>query len=141
MGLAVETLRSSFERVIERSPNLTQRFYEVLFNKYPQTRRMFGRHSGAKQEKMLADALTAVIDNLENAPWLSSTLMGLGGKHAGYGVTDEMYAWVGDALLFTLAEAEGEDWTPDVAQAWIAAFGAIASLMQEGARRALASAA
>ena len=141
MGLAVETLRSSFERVIERSPNLTHRFYEILFARYPQTRRMFGRHSSAKQEKMLADALGAVIDHLEDAPWLSQTLMGLGSKHAGYGVTDEMYAWVGDALLSTLAEAEGDDWTDDVKQAWTAAFGAIASLMQEGTRRALATAA
>ena len=140
MSLAVETLRSSFERVIERAPNLTHRFYEILFTRYPQTQRMFGRHSGVRQEKMLAEALTAVIDHLEDAPWLTNTLMGLGAKHAGYGVTDEMYAWVGDSLLATLAEVEGAGWTPQVKQAWVRAFGAIASLMQEGARQALAAA-
>src|SRR4051812_21572546 len=102
MSLSVQTLRSSFEPVVELSPNLTHRFYEILFERFPQTRAMFGRHSGAAQEKMLTDALVAVMEHLEDGAWLGSTLGGLGAKHTGYGVTKEMYGWVGESLLAAL---------------------------------------
>src|SRR2546428_2408339 len=114
MGLHVEILRNSFQRVVELSPQVTQRFYEVLFARYPQSRRLFGKGSGPRQEKMLAEALAAVIDHLEDASWLQTTLGGLGAKHVGYGVTDGMYAWVGDALIATLPEVLGDERTPGV---------------------------
>jgi hemoglobin-like flavoprotein len=141
MGLQVELLRSSFARIVELSPKVTHRFYQILFERYPQAKRLFGRHSLAKQEKMLAEALVAVLDHLEDAPWLSGTLRALGGKHAGYGVTDEMYAWVGESLISTFAEALDEEWTQELQSAWVVAFSAIAGLMQAGAREAQAGAA
>lgn len=134
MSLNVKLLRESFEIVVERSPNLTHRFYEILFERYPQTQQMFPAGRRASQEGMLTNALVAVMDHLEDAPWLTGTLHALGAKHVDYGVTDEMYGWVGDALLRTLAEVAGNDWSPELEAAWTAAFGAIASLMQEGAR-------
>jgi hemoglobin-like flavoprotein len=134
MSLNVTLLRTSFDMVVERSPQLTHRFYEILFERYPQTQSMFPVARRSRQEGMLTEALVAVLDHLEDAPWLTSTLHGLGAKHVDYGVTDEMYGWVGDALLRTLAEVAGDAWSAELEQAWAAAFGAIASLMQEGAR-------
>jgi hemoglobin-like flavoprotein len=136
MSLNVKLLRESFDVVVERSPNLTHRFYEILFERYPQTKPMFPEGRRSRQEGMLTEALVAVLDHLEDAPWLTDTLHALGAKHVDYGVTDEMYGWVGDALLRTLAEIGGKDWSPELEAAWAAAFGAIASLMQEGARLA-----
>jgi hemoglobin-like flavoprotein len=133
MGLDVATLRESFQLVLERAPDLTHRFYDVLFRKYPQVRPLFGNNSRDRQEKMLADALVAVMDHLEDAPWLEQQLKALGAKHADYGVTEEMYNWVGDSLLSTLAEVAGGDWTPKHHTAWSEAYGAIASLMKSGA--------
>jgi hemoglobin-like flavoprotein len=136
MALNVPLLRSSFELVVDRQPQLTHRFYEILFERYPQAKPLFKRNTPAQQEKMLNDALVAVIDHLEDAPWLTGTLKSLGAKHAGYGVTNEMYDWVGASLLATLAEAGGQDWTPELASAWTEAYGAIAGLMQSGAAQA-----
>ena len=133
MSLNVAALRSSFELVVERAPNLTARFYEVLFERYPQARPLFGRNSRAVQEKMLTGALVAVIDHVEDASWLTETLGIMGAKHVAYGVTTEMYGWVGDALLRTLEEVAAEAWTPEVKQAWVDAYGAISSLMLAGA--------
>jgi hemoglobin-like flavoprotein len=129
----VPLLRSSFELVLSRAPDITHRFYGVLFTKYPQVKPLFGRSSGPQQEKMLSDALVAVMDHLEDAPWLTTQLGALGAKHVSYGVTGEMYGFVGDALLMTLADAAGADWSEDLAKEWGAAYGAIASLMQAGA--------
>lgn len=132
MALDVDALRTSFEIIVERSPELTHRFYEVLFERYPQVRRLFGRNSGAQQEKMLTQALAAVIEHLEDGPWLAQTLGALGAKHDDYGVTREMYGWVGESLLVALGEALGPDWTPRNEKAWTGAYGAIAGLMQAG---------
>ncbi len=132
MSLDADALRESFALVAERAPNLTARFYEILFERYPETRAMFPKNMRT-QEEMLTRALVAVLDHLEDGPWLADTLRALGAKHVDYGVTDEMYDWVGDALLRTLAEVAGDAWTPRVEKAWTDAFGAIAGLMIEGA--------
>ncbi len=134
MALNATLLRESFGLVIERQPQLVHRFYEILFERYPQVRPLFGKsHGQGKQEEMLGAALVAVLDHLEDASWLESTLKGMGAKHIEYGVTKEMYGWVGDSLLATLAEVAGQDWSPAHVAAWTEAYGAIASLMQLGA--------
>ena len=81
---------------------------------------------------MLTAALVAVLDHLEDAPWLRSTLGALGSKHVGYGVTREMYDWVGASLLATLAEVAGPNWTRELNDAWAEAYSAIVSLMLAG---------
>lgn len=144
MALNVPLLRQSFELVVERQPQITPRFYEILFERYPAARPLFARNAPERQQKMLQDALVAVVENLENAPWLRQTLGAIGRKHLDYGVTDEMYDWVGDALLATLAEIAGDAWTPELKAAWADAYGAIVALALEGAneaRRELAAAA
>lgn len=133
MALNAPLLRESFALVTEREPQLVNRFYEILFERHPQARALFGRNSGERQAEMLRSALVSVIDHLEDASWLDATLRQLGAKHLDYGVTDPMYAWVGESLLATLAEIAGPDWTPELAGEWAEAYGAIATLMQRGA--------
>lgn len=136
MGLNPELLRASLELVVERQPAITPRFYEILFERFPQAQPLFGRNSRENQAKMLQEAIVAVVDHIEDASWLSSTLRGMGRQHVDYGVTAEMYPWVGESLLATLAEIADTAWTPAVAAAWTDAFGAIRDLMLEGAAEA-----
>jgi hemoglobin-like flavoprotein len=140
MALNVELLRGSFELVIERAPDLTARFYQIMFTRYPQVRPMFSRNAPEKQQQMLAQAIAAVVDHLEDAPWLERTLKGMGAKHLEYGVRDEQYAIVGECLLAALADAAGPAWNKELEAAWTEAYGAIAGLMQAGAREARAAA-
>src|SRR5689334_17981346 len=114
MALNVSLLRESFDLVTTVNPKLTTRFYEVLFERYPQTQALFPIANRARQAEMLTGALVAVLDHLEDAPWLRATLGALGAKHVGYGVTPEMYNWVGASLLETLAEVAGPKWTPEL---------------------------
>lgn len=136
MSLDIPTLRSSFDLVATRAPHLTARFYELFFQRHPEARPLFSRKSLDKQQEMLTAALVAVMDHLDDAPWLASTLRAMGAKHVGYGVEDHMYSWVGGSLLATLAEVAGSDWSPKVEGAWKEAIGAIAGLMLEGATEA-----
>jgi hemoglobin-like flavoprotein len=128
-----ELLRTSLELVLERQPEITPRFYEILFARYPQVQPLFGLNSSERQAKMLQEAIVAVVDHVDDATWLASTLGGMGRQHVGYGVRPEMYAYVGECLLATLAEIAGSAWTPAVERAWTDAFGAIRDLMLAGA--------
>jgi hemoglobin-like flavoprotein len=136
VGLNVPLLRSSFDLVIERQPQLTARFYEILFERHPRARALFHRRPLEVQQKMLQEALVAVLDHVEDAAWLSNTLHAMGAQHLEYGITDEMYDWIGASLLATLAEVAADDWTDEVSEQWGAAYGAISGFMKEGARNA-----
>jgi hemoglobin-like flavoprotein len=140
MSLDVQLLRDSFALVLDREPALTSKFYDTLFSRYPQAQPLFSRNGRRRQEDMLAQALVAVVDHLEDPHWLSSTLEILGAKHVDYGVTDEMFDWVGDSLIATLAEAAGDEWTPATAAAWAVAYGAISAMMKRGMARARSAA-
>jgi len=131
--MQLSLLRDSFAQVIEREALITPRFYQILFARYPQVRPLFGHNAAARQQQMLQEALVAVLDHLEDAQWLEQTLGGMGAKHVAYGVTDEMYPWVGECLIATLAEIMGAAWTPAHDEAWRAAYGAITTLMLRGA--------
>jgi hemoglobin-like flavoprotein len=57
----------------------------------------------------------------------------LGARHAGYGVQTHHYQTVGAALLWALAQGLGEGFTPEVEEAWTAAYTLLAQTMQDGA--------
>lgn len=133
MSLDAARLRSSLDLVLERQPAITPRFYEILFERYPQVRPLFGRNAASAQARMLQEAIVAVVDHLDDAGWLTSTLGAMGRKHVDYGVTPEMYAWVADSLVRTLAEVAADDWTPETEAAWTTALLAIRDLMLAGA--------
>jgi hemoglobin-like flavoprotein len=136
MILNVKLLRESFELVVHREPDLTHRFYDNLFRLYPQARSIFGQNNRAQQEKVLASVLASVIEHLDDAPWLEEQLGAIGERHLPYGVDGETYAWIGDALITTLAHVAGPDWNHDLSTEWMAAYGAVSSFVQHGARRA-----
>jgi hemoglobin-like flavoprotein len=125
-----QLLRASFDAVLEREAALTPRFYELLFERYPQVRRLFGRNTAQAQQEMLQRALVSVIEHLDDAAWLQSALGSLGKKHVDYGVTDEMYPWVGECLLATMAEILADGWTAEVETAWRDAYAAICDRMR-----------
>jgi hypothetical protein len=54
-------------------------------------------------------------------------------RHVGYGVKPEHYTYMGNALLRTLEKGLGEDFTPDLRKAWVAAFQTLTAIMKEAA--------
>lgn len=136
MALNVPLLRQNFALVVDREPQVVHRFYEILFERYPQLKPMFHRTPPERQEQMVGSALTAVMDHLEDEKWLAAELGQLGARHRDYGTTEEMYGWVGESLLATLAEVSGGDWSPELAAQWTEAFGAVRSMMLAGAQAA-----
>jgi hemoglobin-like flavoprotein len=133
MSLNVELLQSSFEQVKPAAPQLTSRFYELIFTDYPDLKPLFAHTDMAEQRKKLLQSLVLVIDNLRAPEVLDRSLKGLGTRHVQYGVLPAHYPPIGQCLIKALQETAGTAWTPEVQQAWIEAYGAVTALMLDGA--------
>ena len=132
-GLQVELLESSFAKVKPNATDFAHSFYENLFRLSPEAQPLFASTNMAEQKKKLLASLVLVVDNLRKPDALTEALEGLGAKHVAYGALPEHYPLVGNALLTTFEEYLKEDWTAEVKQAWVDAYGAIAELMLKGA--------
>jgi methyl-accepting chemotaxis protein len=135
MGLNVEVLEQSFKAVSPKADALVSRFYERLFQKYPAVKPLFKDASMADQKKKLLASLVLVIQNLRKPDKLTEALQAMGARHVGYGALPAHYDAVGENLLAVLAEFAGPAWTPAVKQAWTEAYGAIKTIMLQGAAR------
>jgi hemoglobin-like flavoprotein len=107
-------------------------FYGKLFSIAPELRPMF-RSDLRDQGRNLTAMISVAVHSLARPEKVALALRQLGARHAAYGVRDEHYSMVGAALLWMLEETLGEAFTPEVEDAWWAAFRFFASTMQEGA--------
>ncbi|MBE9128650.1 MULTISPECIES: globin family protein [unclassified Coleofasciculus] len=133
MPLQVEVLEQSFEQIKLQANDFVVSFYDNLFTAYPEAKPLFANTNMANQQKMLLNSLVLVVDNLRKPDVLSDALKGLGARHVKYGTLPAHYPLVGNALLKTFGDYLGESWTPEVKQAWVDGYGAITTLMLEGA--------
>ena len=128
----IQLVQSSFARVEPIADTAAALFYNRLFELDPSLRLMF-RGNMAEQGQKLMTTLKFVVRGLPRLETLVPAVEALGRRHAGYGVADEHYDTVADALLWTLHQGLGEDFTPDVAAAWATAYGILADVMKAAA--------
>jgi len=88
-------------------------------------------------QSKLAQILTIVVKELSCPQQILPAVNELGRRHAGYGVRDENYATVGEALLWTLESKLGEAFNSELREAWGCAYSFLASHMQRAASEAL----
>jgi hemoglobin-like flavoprotein len=132
-------VQSSFAKVAPIAPVAADLFYARLFELDPDLRKLF-KGDMKSQGAMLMSMLSTAVRGLSDSNALIQVLMALGRRHTGYGVQDRDYATVGQALLWTLEQGLGEDFTPEVREAWATAYDMIATVMQQGGRMALRAA-
>lgn len=135
----ITLIRSSFARIAPQAQQAAAMFYGHLFAADPSLRPLF-RGDMTHQGDLLMRMIQGAIGMLDNPERLLPTLRALGARHVGYGVQDPHYGTVGRALLRTLNEALGEDFTPDVADAWATMYSVVSRTMQEGAQAELRNA-
>jgi hemoglobin-like flavoprotein len=131
----VERVRSSFASLLPSAEAAGMLFYERLFALDPALRPLF-KGDMAEQSRSLMRMIAVAVNGLDRLDAIVPALKALGLRHAGYGVVDAHYETVGEALLWTLEQRLGESFTPDMAEAWSAAYGLLAQAMQSGPRDA-----
>jgi hemoglobin-like flavoprotein len=127
-------VKTTWAMVVPIADTAAGLFYDRLFAIDTSTRAMFTSTNMAEQKKKLMQALAFVIGGLDKVEQLVPTIQTLGRNHVRYGVTDTHYDSVGAALLWTLEQGLKDAWTPDVKNAWIAAYTTVAVVMKDAAR-------
>ena len=103
-------------------------FYARLFETAPETRALFRGDIDTQGQKLMS-ALATVVNSLVDFEAIVSVARDLAKRHVAYGVTPEHYALVGAALLWTLEQGLGDEFTPALRAAWEAAYGALSEVM------------
>jgi nitric oxide dioxygenase len=135
----VQLVRLSFVSVMNIKREAGRLFYDRLFAIAPEVRPMFTGDIEA-QSKKLMDTLAFAIGTLKSPAALQGMLDGLARRHTGYGVRDEHYDKVGEALLWTLEKGLGADFTAEVKAAWAALYETVSSRMKAAAQQRAATA-
>ncbi len=87
------------------------------------------------QDVHFINILTLMVSGLARPEVASAISDHLGRRHLGYGIKDEQYNAFCKALVRTLAHGLGEDFTPEVKAAWVAAFNLLVNLTKEAAAK------
>lgn len=111
---------------------VTVLFYGRLFELNPSLRRLF-RKDMQEQGRSLRTMLSVVVNGLNNPEKLAGVLAASGRRHVNYGVKDEDYDTVRDALLWTLSQGLREIFTAEAREAWIAVYTLMADTMKAAA--------
>lgn len=128
----VKLVQDSFEKVAPIASTAADIFYDRLFEVAPEVRPMFSNDMGRQKEALMATLATAV-QSLHNPDAIIPVLKKLGADHVGYGVKDEHYDTVGATLLFTLEKGLGDDWNPELQEAWTETYGLVSGVMKDAA--------
>jgi hemoglobin-like flavoprotein len=128
----IQLVQDSFAKVAPIADKAADIFYDRLFEIAPQVRPMFPAEMSNQKEKLM-QTLGVAVSNLHQVETILPTVQELGRKHVGYGVKDEHYDIVGSALLYTLEKGLGDDFTPEVKDAWTETFTIVAGVMKEAA--------
>jgi nitric oxide dioxygenase len=135
----IALVQDSFRLVAPIRQQAAAIFYGRLFETAPQLRPLFGNANMAEQGRKLMATLGFVVGALRQPETLLPAARGLAMRHAGYGVQEEHYAIVGAALLWTLEQALGEAFTPELRHAWASAYAVLSAAMIEAAQQPLAA--
>ena len=128
----INLVQASFEDVRPIAATAAELFYDRLFMLDPSIKHLF-KSDMPNQGRMLMSMIGSAVHGLKDLDNLAPVLRNLGARHVGYGVREEHYVTVGTALLWTLSAGLGEKFTPEVREAWTAAYGLLADVMQFGA--------
>jgi len=106
-------------------------FYGRLFARAPGLRTLFPAELD-EQGLKLAHTLCLLVSAQDRAESLVPILHDMGRRHAGYGVRPFHYRIVGTVLVETLAELNGDAFTPQAQDAWERLYAWVARQMQAG---------
>ncbi len=128
----INLIRRSFEKI--SSEAFAESFYNHLFSIQPALRLLFPDDLGERNEKLIP-VFEAAIEMLEEPEKFIPVLEETGRRHALDGLREEHYETIGAALLASLRETVGADFTAETEAAWTKLYEVMSETMKSGARR------
>ncbi|MDH5425809.1 MAG: globin domain-containing protein [Gammaproteobacteria bacterium] len=126
---------TTWDKVVPIAETAADLFYGKLFELDPTLKPMF-KNDLKQQGRKLMTMINTVVKSLDNLDALVPQIKASGARHVAYGVKDEHYNTVAQALLWTLAQGLGDAFTDEVKEAWTAAYTILSETMIAGAKDA-----
>ncbi|WP_082627185.1 methyl-accepting chemotaxis protein [Colwellia sp. TT2012] len=131
----ISLVQNSWQKVLPIAPQAAEIFYDTLFEMDPSLKTLFPNDITEQGKKLMA-MLDTAVKLLDKPDKLIPALENLGAKHHHYGAEPEHYDTVGAALLKTLAQGLGDDFTAPIKKAWTVVYQTLATTMIAGANAA-----
>lgn len=128
----IKLVQDSWFKVVPISETAAELFYGKLFELDPSLKSLFKGDMKEQGRKLMA-ILNTAVNALDKLDTIVPAVQDMGRRHVGYGVKDEHYDTVGEALIWTLGAGLKDDFTEDTKGAWIEVYTLVADTMKEAA--------
>lgn len=134
----IELVKATVPVLREHGVALTSHFYKRMLSHNPKLMQVFnmGHQRAGFQQQALAGAVLAYAENIENLPALLGAVAHIANKHVSVGIRAEHYPIVGKHLIASIKEVLGDAATPELIDAWTAAYMQLADVLI-GAEKAI----
>lgn len=134
----IELVKATVPDLREHGVALTSHFYKRMLSHNPELMQVFnmGHQRAGFQQQALAGAVLAYAENIENLPALLGAVAHIANKHVSVGIRAEHYPIVGKHLIASIKEVLGDAATPELIDAWTAAYMQLADVLI-GAEKAI----
>jgi hemoglobin-like flavoprotein len=128
----IRLVQENFRRLASQMADASRIFYDELFRLSPELRDLFPPDLIRQKEKF-AQMMGVLVRNLGRVNEISEDIVDLGQRHMAYDIEEEHYEAFGEAFLRMLDRLLGLEMTPDLRDAWSAAYDMVARVMKEAA--------
>lgn len=127
----IEIVKSTVPVLQLHGETITKTFYRNLFEENPGLKDVFNMANQAKgdQQRALAASVIAYGANIDQLGNLGPAVSRITHKHCSLDVAPEHYPIVGRNLMRAIGEVLGDALTPEIADAWGAAYAQLADIL------------
>ena len=125
----VKLLRDTFKAIEPMAQETGDMLYNKLFEIDPSLQPLF-KGDLKTQARMVITAIGLAVSGLGKPEDLQDQVKSLGTRHVNYGVQPRDINTFGAALIWALEQSLGPAFTPEVKEAWIAAYGVLSVAMR-----------
>jgi len=127
----IQIVKSTVPVLQVHGEEITRVFYRELLDAHPELNSMFNAENqkDGSQSRRLAGAILAYAGHVDRVAQLDGAVGKIAHTHVGLKVLPAQYPIVGEHLLGAIKIVLGEAATPEILEAWAAAYGQLAAIM------------
>ena len=127
-----EIIKATVPALKAHGETITRTFYGAMLGAHPELLNLFNpanQRGEGGQARSLAASVLAYAENIDRLGSLGSMVERIATKHVSLEIRPEHYPIVGQHLLGAISEVLGEAATPEILDAWGAAYGQLTEVM------------
>lgn len=130
----IALIENSWDYIILNMEEAGELFYSRLFEIKPELSSLF-KGDIRNQSRKLTSMITFLVQKLNTLDEVKKDIVALALRHNNYNVKPEYYHSVGAALLWTLEEGLGTQWTDELKSAWMNLYVALSNMMIQASQK------